>query len=320
MARMNRHDVLRMATLSSIALMAEARRAPVRAAEPIQLVCVPTEDMTDLYYAVKTGMFARTGLDVILVPASSGAAATVAVVSGTYQIAKTSFLPFFSAHIKGIPLVAIAPQILNEQQNPRALLQIAPDSPYKTGADLNGKIVGVPSLGDVSTLAIRAWVDKTGGDWRSLKFVEIPNSALEAAIVQHRVEAAILQTPQLDVSLEAGTTKTLAYANAAIAPRFILGGYVALAAWTTRHADEVRKFVSTLAEATAYVNTHRAETAPLVAELTKATLTNVAKMHRTTNPTTLDPDLVQPLIDAAAKYGIIARAFPAREILWAGAR
>jgi len=318
---MNRREMVRMAALSSIAVLAEARLKTVRAAqEAIQLVGVPSEDMTNLYYAVKTGMFARNGLDVSLVPTSSGAAATAAVVSGTYQIAKTSLLAFFSAHVQGIPLVAIAPQILNELQNPRALLQVAPDSPYRTGADLNGKTVGVPGLGDVSTLAIRAWVDKTGGDWRSLKFVEIPNAALEAAIVQHRIDAAILQTPQLDVSLEAKTTKTLAYANAAIAPKFILGGYIALADWTTRHAKEAKAFASTLAEATTYVNTHRAETAPLVAELTKTTLSDVARMHRTTNPTTLDPALVQPLVDAAAKYGIISRAFPAREIIWSGAR
>jgi NitT/TauT family transport system substrate-binding protein len=82
------------------------------------------------------------------------------------------------------------------------------------------------------------------------------------------------------------------------------------------HAAETRTFVSTLAVATAYVNTHRPETAPLVAEFSKTSLEDVAKMHRTTNPTTLDPALVQPLIDAAAKYGIIARAFPARDIIW----
>jgi NitT/TauT family transport system substrate-binding protein len=172
----------------------------------------------------------------------------------------------------------------------------------------------------VSTLSIRAWVDKTGGDWRSLKFVEIPNSALEAAIVSHRIEAAILQTPQLDVSLEAGTTKTLAYSNAAIAPKFILGAYVTLKEWADRHPEDCRKFEAVLAEASAYVNTHHAETAPYVAELTKATLANIAKMHRTTNPSSLDPALIQPLIDAAAKFGITSRSFPAREIIWSGAR
>jgi NitT/TauT family transport system substrate-binding protein len=318
---MKRRDLLRTAAVSTLAAAAGARPAIVRAApESIQLVCVPTEDMVDLYYAVKTGMFVREGLDVRLIPTSSGAAATAAVVSGAYQIAKTSLLAFFAAHVQGIPLVAIAPQILNDLHNIRALLQVAPDASYKTGADLNGKTVGVPGLGDVSTLAIRAWVDKTGGDWRSLKFVEIPNSELEAAIVSHRIDAAILQTPQLDISLQAGTTKTLAYANAAIAPKFILGGYVTLKDWADHHAAEVRKFVRTLGEASIYVNTHRAETAPLVAELTKTTLANVARMHRTTNPTTLDPALIQPLIDAAAKYGIISHGFPAREIIWSGGR
>jgi NitT/TauT family transport system substrate-binding protein len=316
---LKRHELLRTAALAPLALLGATRSARA-ALEPLQIAGVPSEDMTDCYYAVKTGMFAHNGLDVSLVATSSGAAATAAVVSGTYPIGKSSLLALMNAHLKGIPLVAVAPAILNEPQNPRSLLQIAPDSPYKTGADLNGKTIGVPALGDATTVAIRAWVDKTGGDWHSLKFVEFPNAALEAAIVAHRVDAAILQTPQLDISLEAGTTKTLSYANEAIAPRFILAGYVALADWTLHHTDEVRTFASTLAAATTYVNTHRPETAPVVAEFTKATLANVAKMHRTTNPTVLDPALIQPLIDAAAKYGILPRSFPAREILWAGAK
>ncbi len=315
---LKRRQLLRAAALAPLALWSASR--PASAAEALQIAGVPSEDMTDCYYAVKTGMFARSGLDVSLIATSSGAAATAAVVSGTYPIGKSSLLALMNAHLKGIPLVAIAPAILNEPQNARSLLQIAPDSPYKTGADLNGKTIGVPALGDATSVAIRAWVDKTGGDWRSLKFVEFPNAALEAAIVAHRVDAAILQTPQLDISLEAGTTKTLSYANEAIAPRFILAGYVALADWAQHHADEVRTFASTLASATTYVNTHRPETAPVVAEFTKATLANVAKMHRTTNPTTLDPALIQPLIDAAAKYGILERAFPAREIIWSGAK
>lgn len=316
---LKRHDILRSAALAPLALLGALQ--PARAALiPLQVAGVPSEDMTDCYYAVKTGMFARNGLDVTLETASSGAAATAAVVSGTYPIGKSSLLALMNAHLKGIPLVAIAPAILNEPQNPRSLLQIAPDAPYKTGADLNGKTIGVPALGDATSVAIRAWVDKTGGDWHSLKFVEFPNAALEAAIIAHRVDAAILQTPQLDISLEAGTTKTLSYANESIAPRFILAGYVALADWAQHHADEVRTFASTLASATTYVNTHRPETAPVVAEFTKATLANVAKMHRTTNPTMLDPALIQPLIDAAAKYGILERSFPAREIIWSGAK
>ena len=39
-------------------------------------------------------------------------------------------------------------------------------------------------------------------------------------------------------------------------------------------------------------------------------------MHRSLNATTLDPNTVQVLIDATAKYDLIPRTFPAREIIW----
>jgi hypothetical protein len=70
-----------------------------------------------------------------------------------------------------------------------------------------------------------------------------------------------------------------------------------------------------LVEAATYVNGHHAETAPLVAEITKIDLSVVQKMYRTLAGTSLDLALFQPLIDAAAKYGLIAHPFPARELL-----
>jgi len=126
----------------------------------------------------------------------------------------------------------------------------------------------------------------------------------------------VMQSPLFDASVAAGTTKTLAYAYGAIAPLFMGAAYVARTDWATQHADAVRRYARVLGEAATYVNSHPTETAPLVAELTKIEIANVAKMHRTFNGTTLDPALVQPVIDAAAKYEVIARSFPAREILW----
>jgi len=284
--------------------------------ERIQVAASPSEDLTNLYYAIKTGMFARAGVDVVMIPASSGAAATTAVITGTYEAARTSLLVLLSAHLRGIPVSIVAPSIVNRAQNPFALLQIAADAPYKTGADLNGKIIGSPSLGDINTLATRSWVDKNGGDSSSLKFVEIPFIAMEPAIVEKRIAAGMMGSPQLDASLAAGTTKTLGDGYGAIAPLFMGAAYVARTDWANGHATALRRFVRTLETAAAYVNGHAAETAPLVAELTKISIANVTAMHRTLNGTTLDPAMVQPVIDAAAKYGFITRTFAARELFW----
>ena len=92
--------------------------------------------------------------------------------------------------------------------------------------------------------------------------------------------------------------------------------YIARPDWATQHADALRKFSRVISEAAGYFNSHPAETAQWVSDMTKIELANVAKMNRTMMGTSLDPALLQPLIDAAAKYGAIPRSFPAREIVW----
>jgi NitT/TauT family transport system substrate-binding protein len=317
---MRRRHALSTLSLASLAGLAP-RPAPAQSTlEKIQVVGPVAESLTNLVYAIKNGMFRRAGLDVTLVETSSGAAATTAVITGTYDIGLTSLLPILAAHVRGIPIAIVAPAVINTARNPFAELQIAADAPYKTGADLNGKTMAVPSIGDMNTLGTKAWVDKTGGDWRSLKFVEVPNVAIEAAIVTRRVAGGIMQSPLLDTSVAAGTTKTLAYAYGAIAPVMMSVVYIARTDWAAQHAEALRTYNRVLNEATAYVNAHPAETAPYVAELTKIDLANTTKMHRTINGTTLDPAMFQPVIDAAAKYEQIAHGFPARELIWNDAK
>jgi len=274
------------------------------------------EDLTPLYYGIKSGMFARAGLDVEIVGTNSGSAATAAVVSGTFEMAKTSLGSVFSAHLRGIPIVIVAPEVLYTPRNHEGLLQIPVDAATKNGADLNGKVIGVPSLSDLNTMVSKAWVDKNGGDSSTLKFVEIPNSAQPEALAQHRIDAAIIESPALDASLAAGTSKTLADPMSAIAPTYMIAAFIARADWAAQHADVLRRFNRTLAEAVTYVNAHHPETTPLVAELTKIEMANAAKMSRTVGGTTLDVALIQPFIDAAAKYGMIAHGFPARDVMW----
>lgn len=284
----------------------------------LQVAGTTTEDMTNFFYGWKTGEFSRVGLGVELVPTATGAAATTAVIAGTYEIGKTSTLVVFAAHLRDIPIVIVAPELINDPHNPFAMLQVASDSTLKTGADLNGKTIGVTALNDVNTLATRAWVDKNGGDWRSLKFVEIPNAATEAALIAHRVDAAIMQNPQLDASLAAGRTKSIGDAWSAITPSFMIGVYVARREWAQQHADTLRRFNQALTASTRYVNVHPTETIPYAAELTKMEPAAIAKMKRSVNGTTIVPSLLQPVIDAAVKYETLPHGFSARDIVWTG--
>jgi NitT/TauT family transport system substrate-binding protein len=313
---MHRRKAIALAT-SGLAVLGTARSVQAQGAlEKLRVAGPPTEDATNLFYAVKTGIPQRNGLDIEMIGTASGTAATTAVIGGTYEIARTSLLPVITAHLRGIPVVIVGPDNIYTTRNPFSLLQVAPDATFRTAADLNGKTIGTPALNDFNMLATRTWVDKNGGDWKSLKFVEIPNSALEAAITQKRVDAAILQTAQLDASLAAGTTKTFADALAAISPQFLSGVYIARREWAAQHTEALRRFNRVLNEGSAYVNTHAAETVPLVVELTKIEVTTATKMHRTINGTSVEAAQLQAIIDAAAKYDQIPRAFSAREIIY----
>lgn len=308
-----------MVALTAVALAAQRPRAARAQLEPIRVAGLVTEAVCPLYYGIKSGKFERAGLAVEYTATNSGAASMSAVVAGTYEMATSNLLSICSAHARQIPIVVVAPQVLYTTRTHEAMLQVAVDGPVKTGADLSGKVIGVPTLAGINALAAKAWVDRNGGDASSLKFVEIPNSAQPQAVAQHRIDAAILEPPVLEASVADGTTKTIGDPMGAIAGTYMIAAHIVRTDWATQHADALKRFTRVLSESAKYVNTHYAETAPLVAELTKIDLSVVSKMARTTSGVDLDIAYAQPLIDAAAKYGFIPHAFPARELFWTGA-
>jgi NitT/TauT family transport system substrate-binding protein len=303
------------AALACVPLQLEAQGLP-----HIRVAGVATDDMTPIYWALKSGMYAKAGLDVEIVPVSSGTAATTAVVAGAYEIGKGSPIASMLAHLRGLPLVVIGNASMWDPKNPFNLTVVAADSTIKTGADLNGKIAASPALNDMNGLSIMAWVDQHGGDSKTLKYVELPNSSTAQALRDHRVDVAAMVQPQVSDAIADGSVRVLAEGFSAIANRFVIANYFANADWAAKNADLVKRWVRVTLAAGAYTNTHHADTAAMMSEVTKIPIDIFRKMVRVeaTTAATDDPALLQPLIDVAAKYKNIPRAFPAREMFFAG--
>jgi NitT/TauT family transport system substrate-binding protein len=282
--------------------------------EKVRFVGVPTEDLAPVFYALRNGTFRKAGIDLEMVPASSGSAATAAVVSGTYEMGKGSSLASLIAHLRNLPLVVVALNSLWDPRRPITLAMVASDTPIQNAADLNGKIGGTAALRDIGQLGVSVWMDKNGGDSKSLRWVELPSSAGAAALIDHRVDVASMNEPLITAARETGKIRVLAPYFNAIAERFAVGIQFANADWAAKHQDVVRRYVSILYESSAYTNDHPDELAPLMAEQTKIPLDTLRKMSRTPVATSSDPGLLQPVIDVAARYGYIQRAFPARDL------
>lgn len=312
--RVSRSRVLAGAGASILA----PRRVGAQQLPKIRLIGVQTDDLTPVYYALENGMYRRAGLDFEMVPTSGGDAATLAVVSGSYEMGKGSVIASLVAHLKNLPLVVVANGVLWDPKAPVSLACVAADSAIHTARDCNGKTCSVTGLNDIVALTISAWVDKSGGDSTTIKYVEIPNSAKVAALIDHRIDLCSVNEPQLTAGLETGKIRVLAAAMSAIADRYVTTVYFANANWAAAHPDAVRNFARITYEAATYTNAHPAETAPMMAEVTKMSLETMHKINRAPGGTSSDPSLLQPVIDVAAKYKYIERDFPAKEAYFEG--
>jgi NitT/TauT family transport system substrate-binding protein len=289
-----------------------------QAAQKVRLCGVPTDDLTPFFYAQRNGWYQRAGIDIEFVPTASGSAATAAVIAGAYELGKGSLIASLVAHLRGIPLTVVGNVSVWDPKTPFTLLLTAADSSLHGGADCNGKVAATAGLNDLAQLAANVWVDKNGGDSKSVKWVEVPNSAQAATLLEHRTDFGSLNEPQLSAALESGKLRVLGDGNSAISEHFVFGLFFAQPDWAAKHADLVKTFVRVTYEAAAYTNAHKAETAPMIAEITKIAPAIVQKMARVAGATSSDPNLIQPAIEVAAKYKYIPRSFPAKEIYFNG--
>lgn len=295
-----------------------ARRA--NAQSPVKLrVSGPAEDdMIGVFWALDAGIFAKNGLDVEFHPANSGAAIMAAVVGGSVDVGKGSTLPLAAAHAKGVAFVLEAPANIWNSDRPPSALVVAKGAPIRTGRDLNGKTVAVPALGDLYSVSISAWIDKHGGDSRTVKFLELPQRAAADAIAQGRVDAANLGEPLLNDAVQSGKCEIIGHAQEAIARRFVSTAYFCSADFAAKNADALARFRRSIYAAGAYVNAHRAERTAIVAKYTGVDPQTVAMLPpnvAAADPKELVPAMIQPLIDAGVAYKAIAAPFAAKDMI-----
>jgi len=298
-------------------LTAATVRAQTNELVPLKVGLTPDDDVTPLIYGIRAGLFRAAGLDVQIQRSTNGSAVAAAVVSGNYEIGKSSLVSLMNARIKGVPIVLIAPGVTFDLRYPYTQLLVANDAGISSGKDLNGKTVAVASLKDLAQLSISSWVDAHGGDSSTLQFVEVPMSAAGAALQEHRIYTASVTEPFLDAAIATGKFRGLGSGYAAIANHFMIAGWFATTDWASKHVEVVKKFSATLIKAEQYTNSHRPQTAAMMAEFTGIPLDVYEKLgQRATNGTTLRPSDIQPLIDRAAQYKIIPQRFAAEDLIF----
>jgi NitT/TauT family transport system substrate-binding protein len=295
-------------TLRPAGAGAQAAPATIRIGAP------PTEQMLPGVYAMRAGLFERAGIKIELTKMPSGAAVAAAIAAGALDIGNSSMLAIVLGHSRGVPFTIVAPSGLWLPTSEGGLVA-ASSSPLRTAKDFVGKTISAAAVNDINSLAMKAWMDQNGADSSSLKVVEIPQLAAPVALEQGRVDGITVTNPAFTLATSGGKARLVANIWSAISPRLLLVCWFSTTSWVERNRGVAERFSRVIAEAATYCNSHVEETIGDLVDLTGLDRSLVARMKRTFQTTTVSAGEVQPLIDVAAKYKAIEKAFPANEII-----
>jgi NitT/TauT family transport system substrate-binding protein len=282
---------------------------------PLSVGSSAEDDIGPVLYGIATGAFANAGLDVQITLLGSGSAAAAAVAGGTLQIAKSSSLPLVAAHARGLPFTIVAAGTISTTDHPSSVIVVRPGSPLRAPRDFNGKTFGQNSLGDVGMLLSRGWLDANGGDSRTLKFLEMPGTAVGPALAEGRIDAATLRNPGLAAVIAAGQGKAFAHPGDALGRRIVISAWFSTIEYVAANRDVVRRFASVMHDASTYSNANPHEMAKYLAPYFHQDVAILQRTDPALLGATLDAGELQPIVDAAQRYGLIAKTFPAAELL-----
>jgi NitT/TauT family transport system substrate-binding protein len=288
-----------------------SRTTAARAAAPVRLAAPALDATALIFYANELGFFKNVGLDVELQALANGEAVTTALTGGAVDIGCSQAVSVFIAFKRGLPIAIVAS---GGMQTPTAGVFFVPkDSTAQSGRDLDGKTIACVGIKGLAQFGTQAWLDKTGGNSTSVKFIELSGAQIAVALADNRIDGAFVPEPFVTASRK--VARAVANPMEAIAPTFLSAPHVAMLPWARAHQDEVRKFQAAIRETAIFANKNHDRTAEILVRVAHADPSLVRASVRAEYGERLDPAQLQPLINTTAKYAGIP-AFPATDIIY----
>ncbi|KHK03129.1 ABC transporter substrate-binding protein [Desulfovibrio sp. TomC] len=293
------------------------------AADPtaIKIGYIPVGDCLQYYVAEDLGYFAAEGLAATGLAMKGGAVIAPAVEGGELAIGWSNTVSIILAHAKGFDFAFLAPgaEGVAGSNDVHALL-VAADAKIASVADLAGKTVAINTLGNINEAAMRALAEKAGIAPDAIRLVEVPFPDMVSALGKGSVQAALVLEPFVTDAVSRGAAKVLDPSpHAAFGSPYLIGGWFAKKAWLKAHPTEAAAFLRAVTKASAFIAAHPNQARTMLSQRTKLAPELAANIVLPRFPETLAPAALTGIIDVAARYGLLAKPFPAAEILAAPA-
>lgn len=282
--------------------------------EPLRVATLPVTSFLLPYLAQEEGLFEAEGITVELEVAPGGGQAQLPlVVSGDYDLGVAGAGDILSLS-QGSDLYAIAGAggVYEGDVDVAQSVIITKDPDIQAPADLEGKTIGLNSIGSQTEAAVRVLIDEDGGDSSTTTFVQVPVQNSLTAVSNSQVDAAVTNEPFLtQARLEGGYT--IVASNDEPFDGLPSSTYFATKANAEARGDDISAFVRAMQAAAKMANEDPELVRQLVADNTEtpadllAEIEHFTEFAETTDVGTYE-DFAQFMVDA----GLIP-SLPAQE-------
>ena len=280
----------------------------------IRVASLVTDTAGEPLYGQDTGIFTRAGLRVDLSLFTNYGAVQSALVSKAADVGVLDSMAFAITASKNIPISIIAAGAWYNTKAPTLRMCVAKASPLRRPQDLAGKTIAVGTLRGSADISTRSWLAQQHVDATTIKIVELPFAEMGAALERGTVDAATIAEPSLAAALHGGA-RPFAKVYDAIAARYVQNLWAANNDYAKQNPELLRRFAASIYEVARWANAHHAESLPILIKYSKLDGAAIRDMTRTEYATSLDPKLIQPVIDTANAYGIIPKPIVASTLV-----
>jgi NitT/TauT family transport system substrate-binding protein len=285
---------------------------PARAAT-VRLAAPALDSTALMFFANEMGFFKNNGLDVDVQAMANGEAVTVALTGGAIDVGCSECVSLILAFQKGLPIAIVAPGGMQTPNSNVGMFFVQNNSTAASGRDLDGKTIAVVGLNGFAQYGTANWIDKTGGDSTSDKFIQLSGAQIAVAMKDGRIDGAFV--PEPFVSAVKAVARPVINPMAAIAPTFLSSAHFTTSTWAKSHPDETRRLQTALRQAADWANKNHDQSAVILEKVARIDPSVVAASVRSLYGDRLEPGQLQPLIDVAARYGHFT-PFPAKNMMY----
>jgi len=285
------------------ALLLIRTQAQSQSVTTVRVATLPIDVASQALYAKDEGFFQAEGLDVELTLMSNGGAIAAGVAGGSLDFGASNVVNLAAGYENHLPYVLVAPGGAYSDTQPTSKLVVSADSPIKSAKDMSSKTIAVNLLNSIDSVGVLAWIDKNGGDSKSVKLVEMPYPTIGPAVAKGSVDVGSIDEPFLGDAINNNHLRAVGQPLDAVSKKFVEGAFFCTRDYATSHPDVIRKFADAMAKAADWANAHPDLSAKVLEKYSGRPLSPGAA--RTYFLPRFTRTQAQPLLTLAYRYGAL---------------